>query len=255
MKNHNLLKLLGLLALVAGLVLLAAPARAEMYVEGYVGGVQAANFNEPFIEKQGPTTYIINFPGKTDPAVIGGLKIGTWFVKEGFLGYNYPEWMKYFGFYTDFSFHRLVIRRTPVVAMVYAAAGAPGVAVPGVFQAEGYAATWAFMFTARYGFLQDSEVPFGRLQPYVAVGPAIMFTGFVPSTSLNWSSNSDATICLAVDAGVRWMCLKNVSLDVSFKYRYAEPQFDFSSLGGLRTASYGPSYHLFSGQVGVAYHF
>ena len=43
---------------------------------------------------------------------MGGVKVGTWFVKEGFLGWSgYPDWMKYFGFYTDFSYQRLYMRK------------------------------------------------------------------------------------------------------------------------------------------------
>ena len=108
---------------------------------------------------------------------------------------------------------------------------------------EGTVATWAFMLAARYGFFADSEVPFGRLQPYVAVGPAIMFSSMqkpkiwtqylrpepafhlvVNSLVMSPGNQSSVDIALAVDAGVRYMCLKNVSVDVSFKYRYANPQ-------------------------------
>ena len=103
-------------------------------------------------------------------------------------------------------------------------------------------ATWAFMFAGRYGFFPDSEVPFGRLQPYVAVGPAIMFSSLKPKVLANEvslttgiptgfvltnspGSQSSTNICLAVDAGIRYMCLKNVSIDISFKYRYAQPSY------------------------------
>ena len=279
-------------------VLLALPVagQAEVYVEGYLGGVQGANTSMssnysttvPNIPPTpGITTYVgsHNMPGRLDPAVLGGLKLGTWFVKEGFLGLNYPDWMKYFGFYLDFCVHRLDFRRqlgnyshTILIGGVTPYMTANGGLT---FWSEGFAPTLAFMFAARYGFLPDSEVPFGRLQPYVAVGPGIMFASqqpairydtfgvpgspphlLTPPLAAKMASQSEAAICLAAEAGLRWMALKNVSIDVSFKYRYAQPTFNYTfdellffGPSAVNSFTLHPAFHLFSGQVGVAYHF
>jgi hypothetical protein len=122
------------------------------------------------------------------PAFVGGLKIGTWFVKEGFLGFNYPDWMKYFGFYLDLSYHRLNIRG-PVNVEEYDVVG--GITTldsedtrSGTIKADGRVVTLAFMFAARYGFFPTPEVPFGRLQPYVGVGPAILITSLNPTLDI-----------------------------------------------------------------------
>jgi hypothetical protein len=52
------------------------------------------------------------------------------------------------------------------------------------------------------------------------------------------------------------MALKNVSFDISFKYRYAQPSYTFSgfdtNISGSETFKLNPVYQLFSGQVGVA---
>ena len=92
--------------------------------------------------------------------------------------------MKYFGFYTDLSYHALNHPNNTVNISGFPFAG----------NSSGYIWTWGFMLAARYGFLQDNEVPFGRLQPYVAVGPAIFFSGQDYNIAgLTGGSNSSTT--------------------------------------------------------------
>ena len=314
MKRKYLFRLLCAVALAIALVVLPGSSEAEMYVEGYIGGVQATgnsgsygttgihsplvgggpvNFTinpattAPFVATNSVTSFGGRFNAGFDPAVIGGLKIGTWFVKEGFLGFNYPAWMQYLGFYLDLSYSRLNFTHSySHTAISFNAANSGGPTFVGTslttFSSEGSVPTLAFMFAGRYGFLKDSEVPFGRMQPYVAVGPAILFVRQEPKFTFNpftltatdgsgltlsslsafgWKPGSDSStvIALGVDAGVRFMMLKNVSLDISFKYRYTQPTFQYSfidpftGIGNSFHAS--PTLNLLSGQLGVAYHF
>jgi opacity protein-like surface antigen len=295
MKNRTVYVVFGLFLAVA-LVALAAPASAEMYVEGYLGGTAAASINQAFTIQDlygasvghASQTNHLQFSGTPDPTVLGGLKLGTWFVKEGFAGYShYPDWMKYFGFYTDLSFQKLQMRGplsgTSNITRVVTDDPPPISHFTnlnaGQFTSEGFIVTWAFMFAARYGFFPDSEVPFGRLQPYVAVGPAVMFsslsskvnTVFVGGLAngsndsyMSGGSQASTNIALAVDTGIRYMATKNVSIDLSFKYRYAQPSYTFSGIdannlpgnnSGPATYKLNPVYQLFSGELGVAYHF
>jgi hypothetical protein len=323
MKRKDFFPLFWMVALAIALVVLPGAAQAEMYGEVYLGGVQGVGntsinrnvsgsspqtgpnpntFGDPFSQA---LTWNDNFAGgfsnsgHLKPAVQGGVKLGTWFVREGTLGFDYPDWMKYFGFYLDFKVHRLVFERNSGSGFLTGGGGASGAAfndpvyaysitdalsgnVASTFSSEGLAPTLSFMFAGRYGFLPDSEVPFGRLQPYLAVGPGIMFIsqysriGFqgnfsgtrtlTPTADPTYPPASTSTfgggfaggekdsdhavaVCLAVDAGVRYMALKNVSIDLFFNYRYAKPTFDTFGY------SWSPTLHLLSGNLGVAYHF
>lgn len=313
--------------LLAAMVLMPAASHGEMYIEAYLGGVQGANtavsgsstdavgaivpagVGNPAVT----TTATGSFrnDGKLNAAFMGGLRLGYWFVREGFLGYNYPEWAKYFGFYLDFKVHRLSFGRQTGPYKVqdnHASSGSFSVGTDqyaytetgnwsgsgsATFWSDGLAPTLAFMFAARYGFYPDKDVPFGRLQPYIGVGPAILFASQRPAVASNYlltgtgsinitkngapfggnpyvcnnasfhgthpfGSDSDATLALAVDAGVRWMALKNVSIDVFFNYRYAQPSFKYGSrdvYGVITSFDWKPTFHLFGGGVGAAYHF
>jgi hypothetical protein len=268
MKLAKFYRVLGILALSAALTVAAVPARAEVYVEVYLGGNFGGNISDlvtgNFATANSAGPFSFNSTGNIDPAVAGGLKLGTWFVKEGFLGMNYPDWMKYFGFYLDFSYHRLSFSKStgvwlnPTVSQSFL----------DTFSTNGSAATLAFMFAARYGFFPDRAVPFGRLQPYLAVGPAILFSSQklsfanAPGTApyaLKTPYASATIPALAVEAGLRWMALKNVSLDASFKFRYASPSYNYSqvadSVGGVEDFNFNPAYDLYSFQLGAAYHF
>ena len=197
MKKYGKICIITALAL---LLALSTMVQAAMYVEGFLGGNVASN------------------PGAKSPAVIGGGRVGLWFVPEGALGLNYPKWMKYFGFYSDISLNGLSVDQAP-------------------FQgSNGYVATWAFMFAARCGFIKDDEVPFGRLQPYVGIGPAVVNVAF----NTSGGENSAFTPGLVMDAGVRYMVNKRLSVDLFFRYRYAQPNL---------------TYNFFSGMAGIAYHF
>jgi len=58
-----------------------------------------------------------------------------------------------------------------------------------------------------------------------------------------------------VDAGFRWMALKNVSIDVFFRYRFAQPSFSYGTFAGAGPFKLAPDYNIFSGHIGAAYHF
>jgi opacity protein-like surface antigen len=221
-----------------------------------------------------------SIPGDLGAYFQGGLKIGYWFTPQGTYAASwYKDWMKYFGFFTDFSYHKLsYTNQTGKWATTSALFPLIFGTNTGLLQMDttGSVATWAFMFAARYGFMQDSEVPFGRLQPYVAVGPAVFFSnqkvngqvqlanGFNTNLLSLQTQNKDSTnIGLAAEGGLRYFFNKAVSVEASVKYRYFTPSYHFSSsntiaffgLPGTHSVVAKPTFNLISGQLGFAYHF
>ena len=195
---------LGMAVLLAALMALTGVAQSAMWVGGQIGG----NFVQGRVNDVDYTS-----------SVIGGAAIGYDFINAGFGAYAWPDWMKYFSVFTDFTYNRRDIR-SPGLASAW---GIPPLAnaarVPHDQRIEGYDACWSFMLMAHYPFLPDAEVPAGRLNPYVAVGPGILFSSM--DVGKGYGAASSVNIALVVEGGIRFMCLKNVSLDAAFRRSWA----------------------------------
>ena len=235
--------LLGVAVLLAALMALTGVAQSAMWVGGQIGG----NF-VPESNIDGVYDGSANF----NSSVIGGAAIGYDFINAGFGAYAWPDWMKYFSVFTDFTHNRRDIR-SPGLASAW---GIPPLAnaarVPHDQRIEGYDACWSFMLMAHYPFLPDSEVPAGRLNPYIAVGPGIVFSGI--DVGNGYGSGSTVNVALVVEGGIRFMCLKNVSIDAACRYRYCQPSYDLEVLGQDHTITLD-SLHQISFLFRANYHF
>ena len=215
---------LGLVALVVALLALSGVAQSAMWVGAEFGG-NFQPYPEISVSGRGVSS---SFRTEIRPSAIGGATIGYDFVNAGFGAYAWPDWMKYFSFAMDITYNRLCIQD-----------GGPGI---GRYFADnsrwnGYEVAWTFLFMAHYGFLPDSEVPSGRLNPYLGVGPAIVWTGAdvtLPTVGGNQfsqrGSDSVMNVALVVEPGIRWMAFKNVSIDTAMRWRYSVPSYNINNV-------------------------
>lgn len=243
--------------LLAALLGFAGVAQSAMWAGVELGG----NFLGSTTLKAGNGEDTLNAQGnQINPTVIGGVTLGYDFVRTGFGGYDWPDWMKYFSIATDLTYNRLSLK----------ASSSGGNDDPSdSVRLDGYCVTWSFLVMAHYGLLPDTEVPEGRINPYIGVGPAIVFSGLraagnqeepdevfpdetvvTEEESGGGNTGGNATnVALVVEPGIRWMVLKSVSIDTSFRYRYCQPRWNFGGnnyiKGGLNQFSFlvRTSYH------------
>jgi opacity protein-like surface antigen len=219
--------------------------KGEFYVGGYLGGVFTPGQNLKYsdgitlnngvtLSQQGAVTL---FDNKFLAGVVGGFKIGY-----------FCNRIPYLGLEVDTGVNKSSVRH----GTLYISRPIQGfnrVAVPGDNIVNW---TTALHLVGRYGFLPDQDVPFGRLQPYVGIGP-----GFV----VNYDEMDSAkNFGIDVMAGVRYMMLKHVSAFVEYKYNHVfdaelEDHYFFlpDSTVGRGTAHLPYDSHKFV--AGVAYHF
>ena len=174
----------------------------EFYFGGFAGASLVSNNNwswQPIQWPNSPNPTIYNTAEKnvrTDPGPVLGVKAGYFldsipylgFEGEGSIASNYrPRQLVTF---------KPAISNFPVVA-----------------QEQGNL-IWdmAFHIVGRYGFFPDpdKDIPFGRLQPYIGIGPGVGVLYFQNDSAKNFGLDGEV--------GLRYMITKNIGAFVEWDY-------------------------------------
>ena len=177
----------------------------EFYAGGYLGAAFTPNQNLRYPDgftlnngftssAQGSATL---FGNQFNNSLTGGLKLGYFFHSVPYLGWEVES-----SFNNSYVNRRTLSVNRPIQGMSQAA-------VPNDFWINW---TTALHLVGRYGFLPDKEVPFGRLQPYVGIGPAFIILYEEVDSAKNFG--------IDVMAGVRYMFTKNIGAFVEYKFNY-----------------------------------
>ncbi len=220
----------------------------EFYVGGYMGASFAQSQNLKYengaVLNNGITTLRVSpftvSNNRFEPGVVGGLKFGYFFKSIPYLGLEGE---------TNVAPNRVRSQNLRVSPPVN------GSNTITMTNQDWINWTTALHLVGRYGFFKDSEVPFGRLQPYVGIGPGLVVMYDQQDAAKNFS--------IDVMVGIRYMMLKNVSVYVEYKYDHqfnaemethtfiVPPNFTGGAQGGTATLNYD----LHRVVLGVAYHF
>jgi opacity protein-like surface antigen len=202
----------------------------------YIGAGGGANFVSPSnwqIQVQGTTVH------KSVPITSSPL----FNAKLGYFFHRFP----YLGLEGELSYTRNKVRQT------FPLAGPRGTTNTASFDDAFDNVSFALRIMGRYGFLPDSEVPFGRLQPYVGIGPGVELVLGEDDTAKNFA--------IEVSAGLKYMILKNFSTFVEYKFSYqfaveiSPRMFNVNGVNEPVSGKYTFDYARHMVVVGLAYHF
>jgi opacity protein-like surface antigen len=198
----------------------------EFYFGGFMGVslVNTANWSfEPItinplsgINNQNENVTAKNV--KTDPSLVGGVKAGYFLDSIPYLGFEGA------GSVTNNYRPRQLVAVKPTLS------------TNGALTQEQTNLIWimAFHIVGRYGFLPDKDVPFGRLQPYIGIGPAVGVLYFQNDSAKNFGMDGLA--------GLRYMVTKYIGAFVEFDYLKewdAQLGDQFITINGIRYVANG----------------
>jgi opacity protein-like surface antigen len=89
----------------------------------------------------------------------------------------------------------------------------------------------SFLFMARVPLLRTDEVPAGRLQPYIGVGPSVVWSQ-VEKDAQDHSSTDPG---LDVRGGIAWMFFQSFGVFTEYRFTYTTTQFGTFDPGNQTT--------------------
>jgi opacity protein-like surface antigen len=176
----------------------------EFYAGGFLGAAFTPSQNLQYLDGVGLNQGVNGITGRVtlrnnqfDNALAGGVKFGYFFNAIPYLGLEVES-----GVHNSYVNRRTLSMSRPIQ-------GATVGTVPNDFWVNW---TTALHLVGRYGFLPDKDVPFGRLQPYVGVGPCFSVVYEEVDSAKNFGVD--------VMAGLRYMITKHISTFVEYKFNY-----------------------------------
>ena len=204
-----------LLSVMLAIVVLApAGASAEWFVEGYLGPAITTGSKLEFTLFNNEQKE--NLSGRSSPEF--GLRLGSWLDD-----YSLP-WL---GVALDVSYFRPATDVQTVPLSV--------------------------LLMARYGFLKDAEVPAGRLQPYVGVGPGLFFSNANGSIGFHDVDDTSTDVGLDFRAGLAFRFDRNWGAFAEYRFTHVTPSWNIDVFGGKADAS--TTFNTHHVVLGVSYRF
>jgi hypothetical protein len=202
------------------MVVLPRAGRAEFFSDFYFGAALTQNTSVHVVDETTFPETSITESTDIDPAFSFGARFGWW-----------VDPAPWFGFAFDFSY--------------YQAEGGP--------IEENYIYPFSFLFMFRLPLSRSPEFPYGRFQPYAAVGPAVFFSDaevdLEPPAS-DEVSESAADLGLDVRAGFAWLMVPTVALLFEYRFTYFRQDIedDFESIDAeISSAQSLSTHHLLLG--------
>ncbi len=217
---------------------------------------------------------------ETYPAFADGSKISLWPEKSGSIKFEGPDWLQYLGIYLDLSFNPLRHHRNIIPEKTHYTENADTYKSSHTINSKINLSSkrpsenMAFVLALRANYLKTKKLPTGRLQPYIGIGPSLLFADqkikfkftVAPRTNDKNSSillknlhknkpknrSSKSGIGLSLNTGLRQMLSPNFSLDYSLKYRVSSLSFSFDSDDSSPTKNHSSLFNL---KLELAYHF
>jgi opacity protein-like surface antigen len=221
------------LALLA-LVLWPDPARAEWFLDAYAGRsmTERTDIRIRDVSVAGVTVRASLLDVEPEDSPLYGLRAGYWF---GAL----PE----VGLGVDVFHFRPDIRRQRVIATAavsgrlfdepISVTAAGPVTIP---SADLPAVVVAADVLLRWRFLRSADIPHGRLQPYLTLGPAFLVTD---------PDDYGTTLGFKVAGGLAWQLLRHLAIFGEYRFTRFTPR-DIES-GGLRYSADVNTHHVLGG--------